>query len=86
MRSIRKLYSEESSLNQQENNELTQAPRLAPAHADERPGHGGVKEDVMTERGQQKDIDKAKALHHEYKVRKKSKSAARKSEKNEVVT
>ncbi|MGB4923196.1 MAG: hypothetical protein WBO98_03285 [Candidatus Nitrotoga sp.] len=40
----------------------------------------------MTKRGQQKDIDKAKALHHEYKVRKKSKSAARKSEKNEVVT
>lgn len=28
-----------------------------------------------TKRGQQKDIDKAKALHHEYKVRKKAKAA-----------
>ena len=34
-----------------------------------------------TKRGQQKDIDKAKALHHEYKVRKKAKSAASKNEK-----
>jgi len=34
-----------------------------------------------TKRGQQKDIDKAKALHHEYKVRKKAKSAASKTEK-----
>ena len=33
-----------------------------------------------TKRGQQKDIDKAKALHHEYKVRKKAKSAAGKTE------
>ncbi|CAH1072472.1 hypothetical protein NTG1052_180059 [Candidatus Nitrotoga sp. 1052] len=34
-----------------------------------------------TKRGQQKDIDKAKALHHEYKVRKKAKSTASKIEK-----
>ncbi len=40
----------------------------------------------MSERGQQKDIDKATTLHHEYKVRKKAKSAARKTEKNEVAT
>ena len=36
---------------------------------------GGIK------RGQQKDIDKAKVLHHEYKVRKKAKSASSKTEK-----
>lgn len=36
---------------------------------------GGVK------RGQQKDIDKTKALHREYKVRKKAKSSAGKTEK-----
>ena len=36
---------------------------------------GGIK------RGQQKDIDKAKALHREYKARKKAKSAAGKTEK-----
>lgn len=35
----------------------------------------------MTEHGQQKDNDKAQALHHEYKVRKNAKSAARKTEK-----
>lgn len=34
-----------------------------------------------TKRGQQKDIDKAKALHHEYKLRKKTKTAASKTEK-----
>ena len=34
-----------------------------------------------TKRGQQKDIDRAKALHHEYKVRKKAKSAVGKTEK-----
>ena len=34
-----------------------------------------------TKRSQQKDIDKAKALHREYKVRKKTKSAASKTEK-----
>ncbi len=34
-----------------------------------------------TKRSQQKDIDKAKALHQEYKVRKKAKSAASKTEK-----
>lgn len=34
-----------------------------------------------TKRGQQKDIDKAKALHHEYKLRKKVKSVAGKTGK-----
>lgn len=34
-----------------------------------------------TKRGQQKDIDRAKALHQEYKARKKAKSAASKTEK-----
>lgn len=34
-----------------------------------------------TKRGQQKDIDKAKTLHQEYKVRKKTKSTAAKTEK-----
>jgi putative addiction module killer protein len=34
-----------------------------------------------TKRGQQKDIDRAKALHFEYKARKKAKSAANKAEK-----
>lgn len=34
-----------------------------------------------TKRGQQKDIDRAKALHQEYKARKKAKSAANKTEK-----
>ena len=34
-----------------------------------------------TKRGQQKDIDKAKVLHHEYKVRKKVQSATSKTEK-----
>jgi len=34
-----------------------------------------------TKRGQQKDIDRAKALHAEYKVRKKTKPAAGKVEK-----
>ena len=34
-----------------------------------------------TKRGQQKDIDKAKAFHHEYKVRKKAKAVAGKTEK-----
>jgi putative addiction module killer protein len=34
-----------------------------------------------TKRGQQKDIDRAKILHHEYKTRKKSKTATNKTEK-----
>jgi putative addiction module killer protein len=34
-----------------------------------------------TKRGQQKDIERAKALHLEYKVRKKAKSVANKTEK-----
>jgi len=34
-----------------------------------------------TKRGQQKDIEQAKALHNEYKSRKKSRSAANKAEK-----
>ena len=34
-----------------------------------------------TKRAQQKDIDRAKALHQEYKARKKAKSAASKTEK-----
>ena len=36
---------------------------------------GGIK------RGQQKDIDRAKALHIEYKLRKKAKSAANRTDK-----
>ena len=34
-----------------------------------------------TKRGQQKGIDRAKALYHEYKARKKAKPAANKTEK-----
>lgn len=34
-----------------------------------------------TKRGQQKDIDKAKALHHEYKLRKKPKLPTAKPKK-----
>lgn len=34
-----------------------------------------------TKRGQQKDIERAKALHNEYKARKKSRTAANKAEK-----
>lgn len=34
-----------------------------------------------TKRGQQRDIDKAKALHQEYKVRKKARSVVSKTEK-----
>jgi len=35
----------------------------------------------VTKRGQQKDIDRARALHQEYKVRKKAKSAAEKTKR-----